>query len=79
MGQQVNSICEQIAKETQLSCNNKYLLLDPKASDITMIRNKVRTVYCSKNIRRTMVGVVKDNTDQDSWFSAKPITVGNSR
>jgi hypothetical protein len=21
-----------------------------------------------------MVGVVKDNTDQDSWFSAKPIT-----
>lgn len=25
-----------------------------------------------------MVGVVKDNTDQDSWFSAKPITVGNS-
>jgi hypothetical protein len=20
---------------------------------------------------------VKDNTDQDSWFSAKPITVGN--
>jgi len=25
-----------------------------------------------------MVGVVKDNTDQDSWFSAKPITVGDS-
>ena len=24
-----------------------------------------------------MVGVVKDNTDQDSWFSAKPIIVGN--
>ena len=24
-----------------------------------------------------MVGVVKDNTDQDSWFSAKPITVGS--
>jgi len=24
-----------------------------------------------------MVGVVKDNTDRDSWFSAKPITVGN--
>ena len=24
-----------------------------------------------------MVGIVKDNTDQDSWFSAKPITVGN--
>jgi hypothetical protein len=26
-----------------------------------------------------MVGVVKDNTDQDSWFSAKPIIVGNLR
>jgi len=26
-----------------------------------------------------MVGVVKDNTDQDSWFSAKPIIVGNSK
>lgn len=25
-----------------------------------------------------MVGVVKDNTDFDSWFSAKPIIVGNS-
>jgi hypothetical protein len=25
-----------------------------------------------------MVGVVKDNTDWDSWFSAKPITVGDS-
>ena len=24
-----------------------------------------------------MVGVVKDNTDCDSWFSAKPIKVGN--
>ena len=24
-----------------------------------------------------MVGVVKDNTDQDSWFSAKPIIVGS--
>lgn len=24
-----------------------------------------------------MVGVVKDNTDRDSWFSAKPIIVGN--
>ena len=24
-----------------------------------------------------MVGIVKDKTDQDSWFSAKPITVGN--
>ena len=24
-----------------------------------------------------MVGVVKDKTDRDSWFSAKPIKVGN--
>ena len=24
-----------------------------------------------------MVGIVKDKTDQDSWFSAKPIIVGN--
>ena len=24
-----------------------------------------------------MVGIVKDKSDQDSWFSAKPITVGN--
>jgi hypothetical protein len=53
-------------------------MLDPKPSDFTIIRIiKVRTEYCSINIRRIMVGVVKDNTDQDSWFSAKPITVGN--
>ena len=25
-----------------------------------------------------MVSLVKDKTDQDSWFSAKPIIVGNS-
>jgi len=24
-----------------------------------------------------MVSIVKDNTDQESWFSAKPIEVGN--
>lgn len=24
-----------------------------------------------------MVSIVKDNSDQDSWFSAKPIIVGN--
>ena len=24
-----------------------------------------------------MVSIVKDNTDLDSWFSAKPIKVGN--
>ena len=38
---------------------------------------KVRTGDCSKNLRRIVVGVVKDNTDQDSWFSAKPIIVGS--
>jgi len=25
-----------------------------------------------------VVSLVKDNSDQDSWFSAKPIIVGNS-
>ena len=38
---------------------------------------KVRTGYCGKNIRRTVVSIVKDKTDLDSWFSAKPIIVGN--
>jgi len=38
---------------------------------------KAGTGYCSKNIRRTMVSIVKDKTDLDSWFSAKPIIVGN--
>ena len=39
---------------------------------------KVRTGYRSKDIRRTVVSIVKDKTDLDSWFSAKPIKVGNS-
>ena len=53
-------------------------MLDPKHGDFTIVRIiKVRTGYCCKNIRRTMVGVVKDKTDRDSWFSAKPIKVGN--
>ena len=53
-------------------------MLDPKPGDLTIIRIiKVRTVYRSKDIRRIMVSLVKDNTDQESWFSAKPITVGN--
>jgi hypothetical protein len=57
---------------------NKCLKLDPKPSDFTTIRIiKVRTGYCSKNIRRIMVSIVKDKTDLDSWFSAKPIIVGN--
>jgi hypothetical protein len=57
---------------------NKCLKLDPKPGDFTIVRIiKVRTGDCSKNLRRTVVGVVKDNTDCDSWFSAKPIIVGN--
>jgi len=56
----------------------KCLKLDPKHGDFTIVRIiKVRTGDCSTNLGRTVVGVVKDNTDYDSWFSAKPITVGN--
>lgn len=58
---------------------NKCLKLDPKLDDLTMVRIiKVRTGYRSKDIRRTVVSIVKDKTDLDSWFSAKPIIVGNS-
>ena len=57
---------------------NKCLKLDPKLGDLTIVRIiKVRTGYCCTNIRRTVVSLVKDNTDLDSWFSAKPIIVGN--
>jgi hypothetical protein len=57
---------------------NECLKLDPKLGDLTIIRIiKVRTGYCSKNIGRIMVSIVKDKTDLDSWFSAKPIIVGN--
>lgn len=53
-------------------------MLDPKPGDLTIIRIiKVRTVYRCKDIRRIMVSIVKDNTDLESWFSAKPIIVGN--
>ena len=53
-------------------------MLDPKLGDLTIIRIiKVRTGYRSKDIRRIVVSIVKDNTDLDSWFSAKPIIVGN--
>ena len=53
-------------------------MLDPKLGDLTMVRTiKVRTGYRCKDIRRTVVSIVKDNTDLDSWFSAKPIIVGN--
>ena len=53
-------------------------MLDPKLGDLTIVRIiKVRTGYRCKDIRRTVVSIVKDNTDLDSWFSAKPIIVGN--
>ena len=53
-------------------------MLDPKLGDLTTVRIiKVRTGYCSKNIGRIVVSIVKDKTDLDSWFSAKPIIVGN--
>jgi len=53
-------------------------MLDPKPGDLTAIRIiKVRTVYRCIDIRRIVVSLVKDNTDQESWFSAKPIIVGN--
>lgn len=54
-------------------------MLDPKPSDLTLIRMQtVRTEYRCIDIRRIMVSLVKGKTDQDSWFSAKPIKVGNS-
>lgn len=57
---------------------NQCLKLDPKLGDLTIVRIiRVRTGYRGKDIRRTMVSMVKDKTDLDSWFSAKPIKVGN--
>jgi len=54
-------------------------MLDPKPGDLTIIRIIiVRTAYRCIDTRRIMVSIVKDKTDQDSWFSAKPIKVGNS-
>ena len=53
-------------------------MLDPKPGDLTIIRIIiVRTAYRCIDTRRIMVSIVKDKTDQDSWFSAKPIIVGN--
>ena len=44
MGQQVNNRCKQDAKVTQSQKSDKYLILDPKPSDLTTIRIiKVRT------------------------------------
>ena len=57
---------------------SQCLKLDPKLGDLTIVRIiKVRTGYRCKDIRRTMVSIVKDKSDLDSWFSAKPIIVGN--
>jgi len=54
-------------------------MLDPKPGDLTIIRMLiVRTAYRCIDTRRIVVSIVKDKTDQDSWFSAKPIKVGNS-
>ena len=57
MGQQVNIICELKAKVNQLQHrSNKYLILDPKPSDLTIIRViKARTIYRCKDIRRIVV------------------------
>ena len=52
MGQQVNNRCKQDAKVTQSQKSDKYLILDPKPSDLTTIRIiKVRTVYRCRDIR----------------------------
>ena len=59
MGQQVNVRCEQLEKlprKIDYVRMNKYLKLDPEASDLTIIRNiKVRTGYRCRDIRRIMV------------------------
>jgi hypothetical protein len=60
MGQQVNIRCEQLEKKLPRKIDyvimNKYLKLDPKTSDLTIIRIiKVRTGYRCIDIRRIMV------------------------
>ena len=64
---------------------NKYLKLDPKASDLTMIRVKIPfreglkgpNGLSLQRYPKNCGKLVKDKTDQYSWFSAKPIKVGN--
>jgi len=53
MGQQVNIICKQNIKHRKINYNKiiKYIVLDPKPSDLTIIRSKVRTDYRCKDIR----------------------------
>ena len=66
MGQQVNVRCKKTGvkekkkmvyfQRNRLCNNEKYLILDPKTSDLTIIRIiKVRTGYRCKDIRRIMV------------------------
>jgi len=58
MGHQVNIKCKLISvvKPIIKIQNDKYLMLDPKPSDLTIIRIiKVRTGYRSIDIRRIMV------------------------
>ena len=68
MGHQVNIRCElhqhACVVKPNVKITNKCLMLDPKPGDFTIVRIiKVRTGDCSKNLGRTVVGVVKDNTD----------------
>jgi len=53
MGQQVNIRCKQYCLDKTIMIDmNKYLKLDPKPSDLTIIRIiKVRTGYRCKDIR----------------------------
>lgn len=58
MGQQVNVRCKvkSLLQRNRLCKNEKYLTLDPKTSDLTIIRIiKVRTGYRCKDIRRMVV------------------------
>jgi hypothetical protein len=62
MGQQVNIKCKHIAKVNQLLINDKYFILDPKTSDLTIIRViKARTGYRCNDIRWIVVSKWKTN------------------
>lgn len=69
---------ECVVKPNIIKITKKYLLLDPKLRDLIQIRFiKDRTGECSKILRRIWIGIVKDNTDEDSWLSTKTIQVVN--
>ena len=57
MGQQVNIRCKQQCPDKPIiDVMRKYLILDPKPSDLTMVRIiKVRTGYRCKDIRGIVV------------------------